>query len=104
MAPAGSRKLIFLFPLVLLLEAGDIAPNGWTELYAQALRQFNRGDFDSVAKLAEPAWHSWTATPDSPWHWKFKLLLAESRLEQDRLSDAMPLLDTAAPSPEWEAR
>src|SRR5687768_5152812 len=102
MAAAIYRKLILV--LLVLIEAGDVPVTRWAQLYSQALRQFNRGDFDTSGKTVEPAWQFWQGTRGSPWYWPFRLLLAEARIEQDRLAEAKPLLETTAPSPEWEAR
>jgi tetratricopeptide (TPR) repeat protein len=102
MASAFRRELIVL--LLLVVEAGDVSANRWAQLYNRALQQFNRGDFDSSGKTVEPAWQTWQGAAGSEWYWPFRLLLAESRIEQDRLKEATPLLAGAAPSAAWEAR
>lgn len=87
-----------------ILQAGDSPANRWARIYGQALQQFNRGDFDSAWKTAEPSYQYWRNRTDAPWHWPFRLLLAESLIEQDRMGEALPLLQGAAPSAAWEAR
>src|SRR5262245_1126380 len=102
MASALRRELIPL--LLLVVQAGDISANRWAQIYSRALRQFNRGDFDSTARIVDPAWQTWQGVANGEWYWPFRLLLAESRIEQDRIAEATPLLAGTAPSAPWEAR
>lgn len=100
MATASGVILLVL----CLIEAGDLQANRWASLYTEASQQLNRGDSESASKTAEPAYRQWRAAPGSYWHWPFRLLLAESLIEQDRMAEAAPLLDGSAPNASWEAR
>jgi len=94
-----------VIPLLLcFIQAGDLQPNRWADLYAEASRQLNHGDSESAGRTAEPAYHFWRVAPASDWYWPFRLIFAESLLEQDRMAEATPLLDGPAPNAAWEAR
>ncbi len=100
MAPAA--KLILF--VICLIEAGDLQANRWGILYRQAFESFDRGDFASAKSIAERAYRHWQTSPGSRWYWPFRLILAESLIEDDQLVQASPLLTTRAPAPGWEAR
>ena len=94
--------------LILLLvfccvEGGGARQDRWANLYDRALAQFNHGDFEAARKTVQPAYLSWD-DPKSHWHWPFRLLLAESLMNQGRLRESAELLQDRAPRPEWEAR
>ena len=94
-----------IIPLVFfLIQAADQAADRWPNLYSQALEQYNRGNFNVALAYVAPAYRSWKNSPQSQWHWPFRLLLAESLTEADRTAEALPLLDPKAPKPAWEAR
>lgn len=99
---ATARALIPL--LLCLIEAGDLPVNRWADLYTQASQQLNRGNSESAGKTAEPAYRYWRGDPRSYWYWPFRLILAESLLEQDRMAEAAPLLEGSVPNAAWEAR
>jgi CHAT domain-containing protein len=99
---ATACRLILL--LSCLAEAGDLLANRWTFLYNQAIASLNRGEVESAGRIAGPAYHYWSRATGSPWHWPFRLVFAESLMEQDRTREAAPLLEGHAPAADWEAR
>src|SRR5215469_1689901 len=99
---AAACKLILL--LSCLAEAGDLLANRWSFLYSQALASLNRGEVESARRIAEPAYDYWSRATGSPWHWPFRLVFAETLLEQGRASEAAPLLEGHAPTADREAR
>lgn len=99
---ATARSLILL--LLCLIEAGDLPANRWANLYTQASEELNRGDSESARRTADAAYRNWRGTPGSNWHWPFRLILAESLIEQDRMAEAAVLLEGPAPNAAWEAR
>ncbi len=98
----AALSLIILLAFCFV-EGGDAGGDRWADIYARAMEQFNRGDFESTRKAAEPAYGFWH-DPQSRWHWPFRLLLAESLMNQGRLAESAPLLQDHAPLPQWEAR
>lgn len=99
MATAGIILLV-----LCLIESGDLPVNRWGNLYVQAGQQFNRGNFESAREAAGLGYRYWQRTPGARWYWPFRLILAESLIEQDRMAEAMPLLEGSAPNAAWEAR
>jgi CHAT domain-containing protein len=100
MATAG-----FIIPLLFfLIQAADQAVDRWPNLYSQALEEYNRGNFNAARQTAEWAYVTWRTSPQSEWHWPFRLLLAESLIEWDHTAEALPLLSNKAPTPAFEAR
>src|SRR5262245_39952684 len=74
------------------------------EMYRQATDSIKRGDFKTAQAVAEKGSTTWQDKPQSPWHWKYRLLLAESLIELGRAKDALPLLETKPPDrPEFTA-
>ncbi len=54
-----------------------------------------------MPQALETARHSyeiWRRQPDSEWHWKFRLLTAETLISQSRYQEALQLLQAAPPS------
>ena len=68
------------------------------ELYLQAADSIKRGDFKNAQALAEKGNATWQDKPQSPWYWKYRVLLAESLIELGRSKDALPLLETKPPN------
>jgi CHAT domain-containing protein len=60
--------------------------------------------FEAAERDAAAGYEFWRDSPESVWHWRFRLALAEALLDQYRYQEAAPLLAGAAPSDELEAR
>lgn len=80
-----------------LLNVGDRAVESWETAYDHA-------DFENARAAAESGYRLWRGRPQSRAYWRFRLALAESLFELDRLNEEIPLLETSAPSSEDEAR
>ena len=80
-----------------LLNVGDRAVESWETAYDHA-------DFENARAVAESGYRLWRGRPQSRAYWRFRLALAESLFELDRLNEEVPLLETSAPSSEDEAR
>jgi len=87
-----------------LLSAGDRAAASWETVYRQVIQRFNHAEFETARRAAEAGCRAWRGQPQSHPYWRFRLVLAESLIELDRLKEAAPLLEATAPSSEDEAR
>src|SRR4030095_12894199 len=67
------------------------------QLYFQGTDSIKRGDFKAAQAVAEKGNTTWHNKPQSPWYWKYRVLLAESLIELGRSKDALPLLETKPP-------
>ena len=65
---------------------------------------YDHADFENARAVAESGYRLWRGRPQSRAYWRFRLALAESLFELDRLNEEIPLLETSAPSSEDEAR
>jgi tetratricopeptide (TPR) repeat protein len=83
---------------------GDASPCAWDALYADTVASLNHGDFEAARGLAQSAFKRWAARPDSVRHWQFRLALAESLLELNRLDEAAALLRERSSLKPFEAR
>jgi tetratricopeptide (TPR) repeat protein len=89
---------------VCILNAGDRIGMSWESADARCARWFNHAEFENAQYLAEAEYRAWRGQPRSIPYWRFRIALAESLIELDRINDALPLLTDAAPSSEMEAR
>src|ERR1043166_9175256 len=64
--------------------------------YNDATAAIRRGDFKSALNLAEQGNARWNDRPQSAWHWKYRVVLAEALLNVGRAKEAPGLL---APEP-----
>ena len=87
-----------------LLSAGDRAAASWETAYRQVIQWFNHADFETARHAAETGYHAWRGQPQSDIYWRFRLALAETLIELDRIKEAAPLLEATGPSAEDEAR
>jgi len=83
---------------------GDKPAESWDAVYDQSVQAFNRADFDEARAVADSGYRAWCRQPASQRCSLFRLLLAESLIELDRLKEARPLLNVSTSSPESEAR
>jgi CHAT domain-containing protein/Tfp pilus assembly protein PilF len=91
MAAVVSR---FLLALCVLPVSGDLARESPEDLVSSVRQNFARANFDAARQGAQRGYDRWRNRPDTPWHWEFRLLLAESLLELDRLKEVPRLLST----------
>src|SRR5262245_30855498 len=82
----------------ILSGCGSSRSSSDDELYLQAVDSIKRGDFKNAQAVAEQGNATWQNKPQSPWHWKYRVLLAESLIELGRSKDAVPLLETKPPN------
>jgi len=87
-----------------LLNVGDHPGSSWELTYNQSLEWFNHAEFDNSRAAADRGYRRWRGRPQSLAFWRFRLTLAESLIELDRIQEALSLLDSSAPFPEDEAR
>jgi CHAT domain-containing protein len=66
--------------------------------YSDAMTAIRRGDFKFAQSLAEQGNTDWKDRPQSPWHWKYRVVLAEALLNVGRAKDVPPLLEPLPPS------
>lgn len=95
---------ILILVCLCFLQAGDPRSDRWAGLYKEASQQLDRGDFEGARSTADRAYRHWSGSAPSSWHWPFRLILAESLIEQDRAEEALPLLEERAPLTALEAR
>jgi CHAT domain-containing protein len=95
--------LVIVLP-VCLLNMGDRAPASREVAYYQSVQWFNHAEFENARQAAEAGYRTWCGRPQARDCWLLRLAWAEALIELDRIQDAFPLLETAAPSPEGEAR
>lgn len=74
-------------------------------LYEQAEYQQRFGNLTTAAQTASHGYELWKHDPASPWHWKFRLLYAQSLTARGRHREALPLLEEpkVVVAPETEA-
>lgn len=96
--------LLIVVLIASLLCAGDRAVPSWQPDYERAIHSFDRARFEDARAAAAASFRAWRGRPQSRPHWLFRLALAESLIELDRLQEALPLLDSPAPVAEDEAR
>jgi CHAT domain-containing protein len=87
-----------------LFSTGDRAALSWERTYYSSVRWLNHGGFEQARAVAEAGYGAARGRPQSRAFWTCRLALAESLIELDRTKDALPLLQTAAPASEVEAR
>jgi CHAT domain-containing protein/Tfp pilus assembly protein PilF len=68
------------------------------EVYQEAVSDLRRGNLVSAEAAVQKGAGPWRDVPQSPWHWKYKLLDAEIRIQQGRSKDALALLETELPN------
>jgi CHAT domain-containing protein len=74
-----------------------------SQAYDHARAAYIRGDLAEAAREAGDLAKRWEKSPDSPWHWKFRLLAAEILTAQSRYGDVQTLLAQGPPRrPELE--
>jgi len=100
---ADYRTLIIVLA-VCLLSVGDRAVASWEASYDRTIQWFNHAQFENARKTAQSGYRMWCGQPQSRACWHFRLALAESLIELDRIKEAPPLLEISAPSSEEEAR
>src|ERR1035441_1943325 len=87
-----------------LFSTGDRAALAWERTYYSSVRWLNHGEFERARTVAEAGYGAARGRPQSRAFWTCRLALAESLIELDRTNDALPLLQSAAPASEVEAR
>jgi CHAT domain-containing protein len=95
--------LVAVFALSLV-SVGDRSAPAWLTSYNRAIESFNRADFETARAIADRGFRTWRQQPFSRPHWYFRLTLAESLIELDRLPEALTLLQAPPPDPENEGR
>jgi CHAT domain-containing protein/Tfp pilus assembly protein PilF len=85
--------------LAVLLAVGCNRNTDDDQRYADAIAAIRRGNFKLAQALAEQGNAAWNNAPQSSWHWKYRLVLAEALLNVGRAKDAPALLDPQ-PSPD----
>jgi tetratricopeptide (TPR) repeat protein len=96
-------RLVFILA-ACLPSVGDRQAESWEAAYQRSIQWFNHAEFENAREVAEAKYHEWRGQPQARPYWLFRLSLAESLIELDRLKDAFSLLDDAAPSSAEEAR
>jgi CHAT domain-containing protein len=86
-----------------LFAVGDRVALSWERSYYRSLAWSNQAQFEKARAAAESGYRVWRARPQSRPYWLFRIALAESLIELDRIDDALPLLTSSAPAPQ-EAR
>jgi tetratricopeptide (TPR) repeat protein len=85
--------------LCLIQAPGDNSPAAWDRLYRSAQERLDRGEFEAALGPARRGYDHWRTRADSRWYWPFRLQVAESLLELNRLGEARPLVRDSAPAP-----
>src|ERR1017187_10001959 len=98
------RIAAILLLLSVLPMAGDNSPAVWERTYQSAQAQLDSGEFEAELPSVRREYERWRTRPDSQWHWPFRLQLAESLLELNRVDEARPLLGAAPAPPDLESR
>ena len=83
---------------------GDRQAESWEAAYQRSIQWFNRAEFEKAREVAEAKYHEWRGQPRARPYWLFRLSLAESLIELDRIKDALSLLENPAPFSGEEAR
>jgi CHAT domain-containing protein len=96
-------RLVFILA-ACLPSVGDRQAESWEAAYQRSIQWFNHAEFENAREVAETKYHEWRGHPRARPYWLFRLSLAESLIELDRLKDALSLLETPAPFSAEEAR
>lgn len=97
--------LFILLAILVLLNAGDSSPAALDRtLYSAAKIQYDRGNYDSASLIARNGYDRRSTPAGSRREWDFRVLLAHSLLELDRVEEAEALLRQRAPAPHLEAQ
>jgi tetratricopeptide (TPR) repeat protein len=83
---------------------GDRAAPSWEAGYDRTIQWFNHAEFEHARTAADSGYRTWCGRPQSRPCWQFRLALAESLIELDRIKEALPLLQISALFSEDEAR
>src|ERR1035438_8757250 len=99
----ASQRLIIVLAASLVM-VGDKPAESWDAAYDRFIQAFNRADFEEARTGADSGYRTWCRRPTSQRCSLFRLMLAESMIELDRLKEARPLLEVSTSSTECGER
>jgi CHAT domain-containing protein len=91
------RNLLF-FILAGCCACGPEAARRPAVVYARAEALRRAGDMPKALAEARRGYQAWHGRPETAWHWKFRLLTAETLASQSKFQQALPLLHDPPPS------
>jgi CHAT domain-containing protein/Tfp pilus assembly protein PilF len=96
--PVSLRSLLLLFLLFSCTGCGSEARRHPAWYYAQAEALRRAGNMRKAFEEATRGYEAWRQQPDTVWHWKFRLLSAETLISQAKFQSALPLLHDVPPA------
>jgi CHAT domain-containing protein/Tfp pilus assembly protein PilF len=100
----AAYRAIIIVAAACLLDVGDSAMPAWQADYDRTVQLMNHAEFEKARSAAETGYRAWGNRPQTRAGWLFRLALAESLIELDRIPDSLPLLATTSPTADDEAR
>ena len=94
------RLLKLLLSTLLLVSCGcgpEVTSNP-AAVYARADALRRAGNMSKAQQEAQRGYAAWQNRPETVWHWKFRLLTAETLISQSQLKQAAPLLQVEPPA------
>jgi CHAT domain-containing protein/Flp pilus assembly protein TadD len=97
-ATAFLRKSCSVLILVGCCACGPEAGRYPAVVYERAESLRRAGNMPKALEEAQRGYQAWRDRPEETWHWKFRLLTAETLISQSKSQEALPLLQGVPPA------